>query len=109
MNLTRREQLAAALAGLLGVGIIVAILLSSWRWSLALVVALMLLLSGVILMALRRQDATRTADLERIERKIDNLALRVVTESQATHRELSGLIEELPGRVQGGDSSGRTG
>lgn len=108
MNLTRKEQLAAAVAGSLGVGIIVALLLDSWRWSLGLVVALMVLLAGVILMALRRQRSTRTADVERIERKIDNLAALVVTESQATHRELAGLIEELAGKVHGSESSGRS-
>ena len=106
MNLTPKERLAAAVAALLGVGIVVALLLESWQSSLALLVALMVLLFAVVLLFLRRQDATRTAHLERIERKIDNLAARVVTESQATHRELSGLIEELGSRVQGGDSSG---
>jgi membrane protein implicated in regulation of membrane protease activity len=106
MKLTRKEQLAAAVVGALGVGLLVALLLDSWQWSLALVAALMVVLSGVIVIALRRQDSTRTADLERIERKIDNLSVRVVTESQATHRELAGLIEELPGRVRGSDSSG---
>ncbi len=107
MNLTRKEQLAAAAAGVLLVLIAVALVLGSWRWSLALVVVLIVLLSGVVLMSLRRQASTMTADLERIELKIDNVAVRVVTESQATHRELAGLIEELAGRVRGSDSSGR--
>jgi membrane protein implicated in regulation of membrane protease activity len=105
MKLTRREQLAAAMAAALGLGLLAALLLDSWRWSLVFVAALMVLLSGVILLALRRQELTRKADLERMERKIDNLALRVVTESQATHRELAGLIEDLAGRVHGGDVS----
>jgi hypothetical protein len=108
MKLTRKEQLAAAAAGVLVIGDALALLLGSWGWSIAFVVALMVVLSGVILMTLRRQDAKRTADLDRIERKIDHLALRVVTESQATHRDLSGLIEELAGRVHGSDSSDRT-
>lgn len=95
MNLTRKEQAAAAVAGALSVGIVLAIVLESWQWSLAFVSALMLVLAAVILLTMRRHHATRTSDLERIERKIDNLALRVVTESQATHRELGGLIEEL--------------
>ena len=69
--------------------------MDSWQWSLALLGALTVLLAAVILLVLRRQDATRSADLERLERKVDNVALRVVTESQATHRELSGLIEQL--------------
>ena len=41
-----------------------------------LVVALIVLLSASSCLSLRRQDATLTADLERLERKIDNLALR---------------------------------
>lgn len=95
MKLTRKEKVAAAAAAMLVVGLALAVLLDSWRWSIANVGALIVLLSAVILMVLRRQDATLGADLERIETKVDNLSVRVVTESQATHRELSGLIEEL--------------
>jgi hypothetical protein len=95
MKFTPKEKTAAAVTGLLAVGLTVAILLDSWRWSFAFVGALVVVLSGVILMALRRQDVMLSTDLERIENKVDNLAVRVVTESQATHRELSGLIEEL--------------
>jgi len=95
MNLTRRETLAALAVGATAVGLAVAIALESWQWSMGLVGVLMLLLSGVILRIFARQDAIRAAALERIEHKVDNLALRVVTESQATHRELGGLIEEL--------------
>lgn len=108
MNLTRKEQLAATLAGSLGAGVVAALLLDSWRWSLGFVVALVVLMSGVIYVALRRHHSTMTEDVERIERKIDNLAALVVTESQATHREFAGLIEELAGRVRGSESSGRS-
>lgn len=101
MNLSRKEQAAAAVAGALSVGLLLAIVLDSWQWSLAFVGALMLVLAGVILMTLRRHDATRKADLGRIEQKIDTLAVRVVTESQATHHELSGLIEELGSNLRG--------
>ena len=104
MKLTRKEKAAAVAAGMLAVGLTLAILLDSWRWSFAFVGALMLLLAAVVLMALRRQDATLSTDLERIENKIDNLAVRVVTESQATHRELSGLIEELGDTLHGSES-----
>ena len=76
-------------------GLVLSIALDSWRWSLGLLGALTLLLSGIILTVVQRQGATQKAALERIERKIDTLAVRVVTESQATHRELGGLIEEL--------------
>jgi len=101
MNLTRKELAAAAVAGALAVGLVLAIVLDSWQWSLASVAAMMLVLAAVILLTLRRQDATRKAQIKRLERKIDNLALRVVTESEATHRELSGLIEELGRSLRG--------
>jgi integral membrane sensor domain MASE1 len=95
MKLTRTEIIAAIAVAVIGLALVVAILMDSWRWSLALLGALMVLLAAVVVLVLRRQDATRSADLERLERKVDNVALRVVTESQATHRELSGLIEQL--------------
>ena len=104
MRLTRTEIMAAVAAGLLGIALVTTILMDSWGWSLGILGVLMVLLAIVILLALRRQDATRSADLERLERKIDNVALRVVTESQATHRELSGLIEQLGADLQRGDS-----
>lgn len=104
MKLTRTEIIATVAAGVMGIGLVVAIVMSSWRWSLALLGALTVLLAGVIILVLRRQDATRSADLERLERKVDNVALRVVTESQATHRELSGLIEQLGADLQGRDA-----
>lgn len=95
MRLTRTDIVAAVAAGVLGIALITAILMDSWRWSLAVLGALTVLLAAAILLVLRRHEAARSADLERLERKIDNVALRVVTESQATHRELSGLIEQL--------------
>ena len=104
MRLTRTEIMAAVAAGLLGTGLLMSILMDSWQWSLGILGALMVLLAAVILLTLRRQDATRSADIERLERKIDNVALRVVTESQATHRELSGLIEQLGADLDGRDS-----
>lgn len=95
MRLTRTEYMATAAVGVIGIGLVVAIFTDSWRWSLGLLGALMVVLAAVIVLVLRRQDASRSADLERLELKVDNVALRVVTESQATHRELSGLIEQL--------------
>ena len=106
MNFTRKEMLAAATAAVLGIGLALALLLDSWRWSLAFLAALVLLVGAVVMFALRRQDTMRTGDLDRIERKVDNLALRVVTESQATHRELSGLIEELGSTLRRSDAPG---
>jgi MFS superfamily sulfate permease-like transporter len=95
MRLTRNQMLAAGVVAALAVALVVALVLGSWRWSLAFTGALVLLVGAIVVLAVRRSTATITADLARIERKIDHLALRVVTESQATHRELSGLIEEL--------------
>ena len=95
MKLTRTEIVSVVAVAVIGVALFVAILMDSWRWSLLLLGLLLVTLSGVIVLVVRRQDAARSADLERIEQKIDNVALRVVTESQATHRELSGLIEQL--------------
>lgn len=101
MSLTPKEMLAAVVAAALSVSLALSIVFDSWRWSLGSLGALVLMLSSVLFMSLKRQDATRTAALDRIERKIDNLALRVVTESQATHRELGGLLEELGRTLRG--------
>jgi hypothetical protein len=95
MKVTRTKMLAAVAVGALAVALLVALILGSWRWSLALTAALVILVGAAVVLVVRRSTATVTAHLERIERKIDHLALRVVTESQATHRELGGLIEEL--------------
>ncbi len=104
MKLTRTEIMATVAAGVIGIGVVVAIVTDSWQWSLAHLGARMVLLAAVVVLVLRRQDATRSADLERLERKVDNVALRVVTESQATHRELSGLIEQLGADLPGRDA-----
>ncbi len=104
MKLTRTEIMATVATGVIGLGLVVAIVMDSWQWSLALLGALLVLLAAVILLVMRHQDATLLADLERLERKVDNVALRVVTESQATHRELSGLIEQLGADLQGRDA-----
>lgn len=104
MDLTRRETLAVVVVGAVGVGLALAILLESWQWSLGFFGVLTLLLCAVILKILGRQEIARAAALERIEHKIDNLALRFVAESQATHRELGGLIEELGSSLQRGET-----
>ena len=90
-----REKVAAVVVGAVCAGLVLAIALDSWRWSLGLLGALTLLLAGLVLMVVRRQGEAQKVALERIEQKIDSLAVRVVTESEATNRELGGLIEEL--------------
>jgi len=104
MKLTRKEMLVAAAAAVLSLALVVALALDSWRWSVAILAALVLLVGAVVMLVLRRQEATRTSDLERIERKVDNLSLRVVTESQAVHRELGGLIEDLGSTLRRDDA-----
>ncbi len=107
MDLSPKERLAAIAAAALGVGLVLALVVGTWRWSFALLGALVLLGGVVTMLALRRQDRLRASALERIERKVDNLALRLVTESQATHRELSGLIEELGSTLRPDDAGRR--
>lgn len=105
MDLTQKEKLAVCATGALGAGLLLAVLVESWPWAFAVVGAMVLYLGVVVMLALRRQDRIRMNSLDRIERKLDNLALRVVTESQATHRELSGLIEELGSTLSRSDAS----
>ena len=101
MELTRRETLAVVVAGGIGVALVLASVFGTWRISFLLLGGLVVWGGLVTVLALRRQDRLRTSALERIERKIDNLALRVVTESEAMHRELGGLIEDLGAALRG--------
>ena len=95
MELTPRQTLLAATATALAVALVLAVLMPSWRWSILVVGAMVLFIEWVTVLGFRREERLRTTALARIERKVDNLALRVVTESEAMHRELAGLIEEL--------------
>lgn len=95
MKLSRMDRLAAAATLTLSLALVVALVADSLRWSIGLLGALTVFLAAFVVIVLRRSEAGRAADVERIETKVDHVALRVVTEAQATHRELSGLIEQL--------------
>lgn len=95
MELTPKERVAVSIAAALMVGVVLAVAWSSWRWSFLILAGMVLFSGSLTMLGLRRQDRLRSNALDRIERKIDNLALRLVTESEATHRELGGLIEDL--------------
>ena len=101
MELTPRERLAAGGAAALGIALVLASVFGTWRLSFLLLGALVAWGGAVTMVALRRQDRIRRKALDRLERKVDNLALRVVTESEAMHRELGGLLEDLGAAVRG--------
>ena len=107
MELTRRESIAAAVAAGISVALVLASVFGTWRVSFLLLGALIVWGGLVTTLALRRQDRLRTSALERLERKIDNLALRVVTESEAMHRELGGLLHDLGAQVRGEEAKDR--
>lgn len=101
MELTRRESIAAGVAAGISVALVLASVFGTWRVSFLLLGALIAWGGLVTMLALRRQDRLRASALERLERKVDNLALRVVTESEAMHRELGGLLEDLGAALRG--------
>ena len=62
--------------------------------ALAALLVLALLVVALQLQALRRIDL-RQRSLDRLEQKLDVVARRVVTEAEATARELGGRIDQL--------------
>lgn len=94
MKLGPKEVLVALVSVALALGGGWAIMIDSARGALAALLGLALMCVALLIMALRRV-AMRQALLHRIENKIDSLARRVVTESEASTRELSGHIDEL--------------
>ena len=102
MTLSRREVLVALITGALGVAALVGIVLDSWRVAALGVIALQMVnIALVLVLARRRAPSGKDAKvLARIERAIDNVSLRVVTETDATRRELAGLIDELDRSVK---------
>ena len=94
MSFGRRELLVAAAATVVTMAGLVALALGSVH--LALAALLVLLLGSVLLQVLSlRHVALRQKSLDRVEQKLDAVARRVVTESEATGRELSGQIDAL--------------
>lgn len=98
MKLSAREALIAGTSGLIAL----AGAWAAWAGSVAGAVAALILLAMVSILLhlwVLRRVALRQQSLDRIEQKLDVVARRVVTESEATARELGerldGLAEEI--------------
>lgn len=94
MSFGRRELLVAAVAVVITAAGLVALTLGSLRGAIG---ALLVLMLGSLLLHVLslRHVALRQKSLDRIEQKLDVVARRVVTESEATGRELGLQIEAL--------------
>lgn len=94
MKVTPKEALA---------GLVIAVLAGAGIWaevagdSSVAVVALLILMSGVAALQLvvLRRVALREKRLSRIEEKLDVLSRRVITEAEASSREILGRIDAL--------------
>ena len=94
MKLARRKVLiagAATVVAAVGMG---AAFTGSIEGALAALILLVLLTVALQLQALRRIDL-RQKSLDRLEQKLDVVARRVVTEAEATGRDLGGRIDNL--------------
>lgn len=110
MTISPKELQVTLVVAALGTAALVGVVLDSWKGAILCVVALQMVDIAVALLLARRRtrsggDAKTLARIERainedenlarIERAIENVSLRVVTESDAIRRELAGLIDEL--------------
>jgi hypothetical protein len=94
MKLARRKMLIAAAATVVAAAGVASAFAGFSDGSLAALIVLALLVVALQLQALRRIDL-RQRSLDRLEQKLDVVARRVVTEAEATGRELGGRIDEL--------------
>ncbi|MEO6471789.1 MAG: class I SAM-dependent methyltransferase [Aeromicrobium sp.] len=108
MNLGSKERLVVGAIGGVGVLALIAVDLDSWRWAISSVVVLQMLTAALALVVPRRVKvrkpklppnavlnvAQNNEALLRIERAIENVSLRIVTESQATQQEMTGRIDK---------------
>lgn len=99
MTNSRKEQAILAVCFAMVAGVVVAIVVRSWEPAVACLVILQIVTVWLGLTILRRRPVSHSSALDRIEQRLDELSLRVVTESQATSRELSGLTEQLQQRA----------
>jgi hypothetical protein len=95
VTFTRKEVAVLVVCIAMGVGTTLAIVIRTWEPAVACLVVLQLLTVWLGLTTLRRRPISHASVLDRIEQRLDELSLRVVTESQATARELSDLAEQL--------------
>lgn len=87
MRLAPKEALIAGTAGLVAAGGVVAACTGEPKAAIVAMIALTLLAIGLQLWVLRRV-ALRQQSLDRIEQKLDVVARRVVTESEALAAEI---------------------
>jgi Flp pilus assembly protein TadB len=94
MKLARRKMLIAVAATVIAAAGVVSAFAGVPEGALAALIVLALLVVALQLQALRRIDL-RQRSLDRLEQKLDVVARRVVTEAEATGRELGGRIDGL--------------
>jgi hypothetical protein len=99
MNLVGRKGLIAVVATVVAAAGIGAALAERFDLALAALTLLVLVAIALQLQALRRIDL-RQRSLDRLEQKLDVVSRRVVTESEATGRELGGRIDELAAELR---------
>jgi hypothetical protein len=95
MSFSRKEAAVLGLCAVMAAGIVAAITDRTWEPAVACLAILQILAIWLGLTILRSRPVSYASALSRIDQRLDELAMRVVTESQATSRELSGLTEQL--------------
>jgi uncharacterized membrane protein YfcA len=99
MKLVRRKVLVAGAATVVAGAGIGAAFSDFIEGALAALILLVLLTVALQLQALRRVE-WRQQSLDRLEQKLDVVARRVVTEAEATGRELGGRIDGLSAELR---------
>jgi hypothetical protein len=99
MKLLRRKALIAGAAMVVAAAGIGSAFTGFIEGALASVILLLLLTVALQLQALRH-IALRQQSLDRLEQKLDVVARRVVTEAEATGRELGGRIDDLAAELR---------
>lgn len=99
MKLARRKVLIASAATVVAAAGIGSALTGFVEGAIVALILLVLLAIALQLQALRRVQL-RQQSLDRLERKLDVVARRVVTEAEATGRELGGRIDDLSAELR---------
>jgi len=99
MKLARRKVLIAGAATVVAAVGLGAAFAGFTACALAALILLVLLTIVLQLQGLRRIEL-RQQSLDRLEKKLDVVARRVVTEAEATGRELGGRIDELAAELR---------
>ena len=99
MKLAGRKVLIAGAATVVATAGVVSAFVDFIEGALAALILLVLLAIALQLQALRRIQL-RQQSLDRLEQKLDVVARRVVTEAEATGRELGGRIDALAAELR---------